>query len=67
MTDVVETDSVKSDGAEKTGPWKLKAEAVAEGFVGLTGDTVADWASGKSEDVENVGPEGEVVSKRCKS
>lgn len=61
MTDVVETDSVKTGSVEKTGSGKLKAEAVVEDLVGLTGATVIERASGKSEGVENGGTEGGAV------
>ncbi len=67
MTDVVETDSVENGGVGKTGLGKLDAEAVVEDLVELTGATVTERASGKSEDVENAGTGGEVVSKRSNS
>ena len=66
-TDVVERDSVKTGGVGKTGPGKLKVEAVVENFAGLNGAAAAEKPSGKSEYVDNVGPGGEVVSKRCTS
>lgn len=62
VTEVVETDCVKTGGVNKR-PGKPKA--VVGGLVVLTGVTVADRASGKNG-VENVEPEGEVVPKRCK-
>lgn len=59
--EVVETDCVKTGGVNETGPGKPKAVVG-----GLTGATVAERASGKSEGVQNVEPEGEVVPKRFK-
>lgn len=67
MTDVDETDSVENGAVGKTRPGKFKAEAVVEDLVELSGATVTERASGKSEDVENAGTGGEVVSKRSKS
>lgn len=66
-TDVVETDTVDTGVVEKMGSGKFKAEAGVEDLAGLTGATVTERASGKSDDVENAGTEGEVVLKKFKS
>lgn len=68
MTDVVEMDTVETGGnVEKTEPGRLKAEAVLGDLTGLRGSAVTERAPGKSDDVENAGAEGEVVSKKSKS
>lgn len=65
VTDVDETEFVETAGMENTGPGKLKVEAVVvKDPVVVTGATVAENASGKSEDVDIVGTEDEVVSRR---
>lgn len=65
--DVIETDSVETEGVGRTEPGKINAEADVEDLLGLTGTTVAERACGKSDGAENAGAGGEVVSKRSKS
>lgn len=67
MPDFVETDSIDTGDVEKTGSEKIKEDAIVEELAVETGVIVAERSSGKSEDVESVAPEDEVVSKRCKS
>lgn len=61
------TDPVETGGVEKTAPGRLRAEAVLGELTGLSGSAVKERASGKSDDDENAGAEGEVVSKKSKS
>lgn len=62
------TDSILGpEDAEKTGSEKTKEDAIVEASAAVTGAIVAEKSSGKSEDVENEGPEDEVGSKRWKS
>lgn len=66
MTVVVGTDAVETGGVQKTGPGKLKPDVVVEVLVELAGATVVERLSRKSEDVENPGTAGKLVSKRPK-